>query len=71
MRLVAHRVDAASVDPTVIEVKQGTHGYGVVNGLVREARFVKDGYIGRVDGHRVFIDLADEAEKSLVRIAKP
>ena len=71
MRLVTHRMHAAGVNPTIIEVEQGTHGDGVVDGFIGEAYCVKGRDIRRADGHGVFIHLADEAEKGLVRIAKP
>jgi len=68
MRLVAHRMYATRVDPTVIEIEQGTHGNGVVNGLIRETRVVKGRDIGWAYGRGIFIDFADEPEEGLIRI---
>ena len=37
MRLIAHRMDAAGIDPAVIEIEQRANRDGVVDGFVRVA----------------------------------
>jgi hypothetical protein len=70
MCFVAHGVDAAGVNPPVVEVEQSTHSDGVINGFVREARVVQDGYIGSTNGHRVAVNFVDETEQGFVGSAQ-
>ena len=37
MRLFTHRVDAAGIDPSIVEIEKRTNREGVVNGLVAVA----------------------------------
>lgn len=67
---VAHRMDTTGVDPTVIEVEQGTDGNGVVDGFIGETGFVKNNDIFGLNIDRIFIYLFHKTEQSLVGIGE-
>ena len=63
MRLVAHRVDAAGVDPSIVEIEKRTDREGIINGLVAVACFMQQGDIRRSHVDGVLIDLPDKPEQ--------
>src|SRR4051812_44767851 len=60
-----HGVDAAAVDPAIVEIEKGAYGNGVVDGFVVPAGTVEDLYIGIDDVPGLGIHLLDEAEERL------
>ena len=63
MRLVAHRVDAAGVDPSIVEIEKRTDREGVVNGLVAVTCLMQQSDIRRPNVNGILIDLADKTEQ--------
>jgi len=60
------RVDAAGIDPAVIEVKKGADGDGVVDGLVEPTGFLKRGDVRRTDVNRIAVDLVYKTQQGLL-----
>ena len=60
-------MNAAGVDPAVVEIEQRADGNGVVNGLVCEAGLVKRVDVRRLYGDGIEIDFVDKAEQRLFR----
>lgn len=65
MRGVAHGMNAAGVDPAVVEIEQRTDGDRIIDGVIAEPDSVQSGDIVRLHGYRVFVHLADEAQHCL------
>lgn len=70
MRLIAHRVHAACVDPAVVKVEQRADGDRIVNGFVRITGRVQSIDVRRLNRDRVLVHLADKAKQRLLRIGK-
>ncbi len=70
VRLIAHRVNAARVDPAIVEVEQRADRDGVIDGFIRIAGLVQSFDIQRLNGNGIAIDLADEAEQRFLGIGK-
>jgi len=68
VRFVAHRVYAAGINPTVIEIEKSAHGDGVVNGFVCVADRMKRFNVGRLNGDRILIYLPHKAEQGLLGV---
>lgn len=71
MGFIAHGVDAACIDPAIIEIKKCADGDGVVNGFIRVAGCMKALNIGGLNRNRIVVDLSDKAEQSFLRLSKP
>ena len=67
---VAHGVDAAGINPTIVEIEERADGDGVIDGFVGKTGGVQSGDIGRANGDRIFIHLTDKAEQSFIGIAQ-
>ena len=63
MRFVAHRVDAAGVDPSIVEIEKRTDRERVINGLITVARIMQQSDIRRPDVDGILIDLSDKPEQ--------
>ncbi len=61
--LIAHRVNAAGVDPTIVKIEERADGNGVVDRLVGITGLVQGLDIRRLNRNGIAIDLADEAEQ--------
>ena len=66
MCFFAERVDAAGVDPAVIEVEQRADGDGVIDCRVGPAGFMQRRDIGRTDVDRIAVDFVHKSEESLL-----
>lgn len=70
VRIVAHGMYPAGINPAVIEIEEGAHGYGVIDGFVGKALLVKSCDICWADVDRVEIYLADESKERLIGSAE-
>src|SRR5580658_2532069 len=71
VRFLAHRMHAARVNPTVVEVEQRAYRKGVVNGLIRITCFVQRFDVARPNPHRVEIHFPHKPEQCLFLFAEP
>jgi hypothetical protein len=70
MRFIAHRVNAAGIDPTVIEVEKRADGDGVVDGFIGITGSLKNLDVGRPNCDRILIHLPYEAKERLLRMGE-
>ncbi len=70
MRLIAHGMHAASVDPAIVEIEQSTNRDRVVDRFVGKSRLMQLRNIRRPDGNRVFIHFAHKTKQRLFGIAQ-
>jgi hypothetical protein len=63
-------MNAARINPPIIEVEESTHSDGEVDGIVIPSFSVKRLHIVCRDSRRIVIDLTDEAEKGFVLLIK-
>lgn len=67
---VAHRVNTAGVDPTVIEIEQCTNSNRIIDRLVRISDRVQRFYVVRLNGNRFEIHLTHKTQQSLLSFRK-
>ena len=66
MRFVGQRVDAARIDPSIVEIEKRTHGDAEIDGFVVPTRGSQEiGILSRNSGG-LTIHLVDEPEERLV-----
>lgn len=70
MRFIAHRMNAARIDPSVVKIEKRADRQRVIDRLIRVPGFVQRGNIRRSDVHGVVIDFPDKTEKRLFLIRK-
>jgi len=70
VRFVAHSVNAAGIDPPIVEIEKRADREGVVDGLVAEAHGVQSGDIRRTNGDGVLVHFANKTEQRLVGLVK-
>ena len=70
MGFITHRVDAARVDPPVVEIEQRAYSNRVVNSLVRESSLVEDRDIRRMNGNGIVVHLSNKAKQNLLRFGE-
>ena len=70
MRFVTHRVYAAGINPTIIEIKKSAHGDGVIDGFVCVPDGVKRFDVGRPNGSGILIHLPDKEKESFLAVRK-
>jgi hypothetical protein len=67
---IAHGMDAACVDPAVVEIEERADGDGVVDGFVGEAGGMQHVDVAGLDVDGIFVHFAHEAEESFVGLGE-
>jgi hypothetical protein len=70
VRLIAHRVNTACVDPPVVEIEQRANGDRIVDSLVRESRLVEGCDVRRLNGNGIVVYLPDKAKQNFLWLGK-
>ena len=70
MRFIAHGMNAACVDPPVVEIEQRADADRIVDGLVRKSRFVEDCDICGLDGNGIVVHLSHKAKQGFLRLGE-
>ena len=70
VRFIAHGVNAARVDPAIVEVEERADGDGVVDCFVGEAGLVERCDVGRLNGKGIAVHFVHEAEESFLRLGE-
>ena len=70
MGFIAHRMHAARVDPSIVEIEQSTYSDGVIDRFVRIAGLMESFDIRRLDGYGIGIYFTNKAEESFFRLAE-
>jgi len=63
-------MDAAGVDPLVIEIEQSADGDRIVDGFVRESRFVEDRDVRRLNGNGIVVHLSHKPKQNFLRLGE-
>lgn len=71
MRFVRQRVNACGVDPSIVEIEERANGDGEIDRFIRPARVVQWHHVFGANPRRFAIDLVDEAQQNLFRLAEP
>jgi hypothetical protein len=66
VRFIAHGVDAACIDPAIVEIEQGADGDRIVDCFVGESGGVECFDIGGLDGNGITIHFSDEPKESFL-----
>ena len=67
---IAHWMDAARIDPPVVEIEQRADSNRIVDGLVREASLVEDRDIRWMNGNGIVVHLSNKAKQNLLRFGE-
>jgi len=70
MRLIAHCVHPACIDPAVEEVEQRTYRDRIINRLICKPGLVKRFNISRLDRNGMVVHRANKAKQSLFRLGQ-
>ena len=70
MRFIAHGMNAACVDPPVVEIEQRADGDRIVDSFVRESRFVEWCYVRRLNGDGIVVHLSHKAKQDFLRFGE-
>jgi len=62
MGLIAHGMNAAGVNPPIVEIEERADGDRVVDCFVSEPGLVNGFDVGGFDGNGIGVDLGDEAK---------
>ncbi len=63
VRLIAHRMYTAGIDPPIVKIEQCANGDCIVNRFVGIAGLMQYLDIRRFNGHRIAIHFVNEAEQ--------
>ncbi len=70
VRFIAHGMNAAGVDPAIVEIEQGADGDCIIDRFVGEPSLVEGLDVGGLNGNGIAIHFSDEAKESFVPIGK-
>ena len=70
MGFITHRVDAARVDPPVVEIEQCADGNRIVDGLVGESSLVESRDVRGLNGNRIVVHLSDKVKQNFLRLGE-
>ena len=63
-------MNAACIDPPVVEIEQCADGDRIVDGLIRESCLVKDRDVRRLNGNGIVVHLSDKPKQNLLRLGE-
>ena len=70
VRFIAHGMNAACVDPPVVEIEQRADGDRIIDGFVRESRLVEDCDVRWLNRNGIVVHLSHKPEQSFLRLGE-
>ena len=63
-------MNAACIDPPVVEIEQRADGDRVVDGFIGESHFMKDCDVRRLNGNGIVVHFSHKPEQGLLRLGE-